>query len=114
MRQDLKHRLITWKNDVHAGETKRVLVSASPVQEGEFIIKLEKAMHESLGNKNAHVVASKKYLTTAQSENQKDPASDLYHVNRIIDSLDREFDDKYDQTINETFKDETVRFAEIS
>ena len=113
MRQALKLRLKTWQNDTQAGETKRFELSASPMHDGEWEIKLEKAMHESLGNTKALLVVSQKYLTTAQSANQKDPASDIYHINRIIDSLDREFDDKYDQTINETFKDETVRFAEM-
>ena len=45
MRQDLKHRLVTWKSDVHAGEIKKVYaVSESPAKKGELIIKLEKAM----------------------------------------------------------------------
>ena len=114
MRQALKHRLLTWKNDIHAGESKRVLLSESPIQQGEFIIKLEKTLLRPLGNDSANILVSKKYLTPAQSASAKDPASDLYHLNRIIDSLDREFNDKYDETINETFKDESVRFAELN
>jgi hypothetical protein len=114
MRQDLKQRLITWKNDVHAGESKRVMLSQSPLQQGESIIKLEKTMHRALGDHAAHIIVSKKYLTIAQSDNSKDPASDIYHLNRIIDSLDREFNDRYDETINDTFKDESVNFAELN
>jgi hypothetical protein len=113
MRQDLKHRLVTWKNDVHAGELKKVFVSESPVKKGEYIIKLEKGTSETLSGKVSHVVATKKYLTAAQQDTQKDPASDMYHINRIIDSLEREFSDKYDQAINEAFRDEVVPFSEI-
>jgi hypothetical protein len=106
MRQDLKHRLITWKNDVHFGETKKVFVSESPVKKGEFLIKLEKSL-------NTEVNVSKKYLTAGQNDTNVDAATDLYNINRIIDSLDREFDDKHDQAINERFKDEVVHFSEL-
>jgi len=106
MRQDLKHRLITWKNDVHFGETKKVFVSESPVKKGEFLIKLEKSL-------NTEVNVSKKYLTAGQNDTTVDAATDLYNINRIIDSLDRVFDDKHDQAINERFKDEVVHFSEL-
>src|SRR6202022_67742 len=97
MRQDLKHRLITWKSDVHFGEVKKVFVSESPVKKGEFIIKLEKTFNESLAGKNSEVRASRKYLTAGQNDTTMDAAADLYTINRVIDSLDREFDDKHDQ-----------------
>src|SRR5579859_7625923 len=113
MRQDLKHRLITWKNDVHAGEAKKVYLSENPVKTGEYLIKLEKSMRGTFGKDNKEVKVSRKYLTAAQLDKQVDPASDMYHINRVIDSLDREFDDKYDQTVNEVFSDATVRFSEI-
>ena len=113
MRQDLKHRLVTWKNDIHAGENKKVFISDSPEKKGEFIIKLEKGLSQTLSGKLNQVVVSKKYLTVAQQDTQKDPAADLFHINRIIDSLDREFGDRYDQAINEAFKDEAVRYSEI-
>ncbi len=113
MRQDLKHRLITWKNDVHSGESKKVFVSESPVKKGEYIIKLEKGLSENLAGKLNQVTVTKKYLTVAQQDTQKDPASDMYHLNRVIDSLEREFNDNYDQAINDAFKDEVVRFSEI-
>ena len=113
MRQDLKHRLVTWKNDVHQSEAKKVFVSESPVKKGEYIIKLEKSIRQSIGGKNNEVIVSRKYLTSGQNDIRVDSASDLFHINRIIDSLDREFDDKFDQVVNETFKDEVVRFSEI-
>jgi hypothetical protein len=113
MRQDLKHRLITWKNDVHFGETKKVFVSESPEKKGELIIKLEKSLNETLGGKNNEVKVSKKYLTAGQNDTNVDASTDLYTINRIIDSLDREFDDKHDQAINERFKDEVVHFSEL-
>jgi hypothetical protein len=113
MRQDLKHRLITWKNDTHFGEIKKVFVSESPVKKGEYIIKLEKSANESLAGKNNEIKASRKYLTAGQNDTTVDGATDLYTINRIIDSIDREFDDKNDQAINERFKDEVVHFSEI-
>jgi len=113
MRQDLKHRLVTWKNDIQIGEVKKVYVSESPVKKGEFLVKLEKGLSETLAGKLNKVTVTKKYLTSAQEDNQKDPAADMYHINRIIDSLDREFSDQYDQAINEAFKDEVVKFSEI-
>ena len=113
MRQDLKHRLVTWKNDTQTGEVKKVFVSESPVKKGEYIVKLEKGLSDTLAGKLNNVVVTKKYLTTAQEDSQKDPAADMYHVNRVIDSLDREFSDRYDQAVNEAFKDEVVRFSEI-
>jgi hypothetical protein len=113
MRQDLKHRLVTWKNDLQAGEVKKVFVTDSPVKKGEYLVKLEKSLSDTLSGKLNSVTATKKYLTTAQQDANNDPASDMYHINRIIDSLEREFSDKYDQAINEAFKDEVVRFSEI-
>ena len=113
MRQDLKHRLLNWKNDVHSGEIKKVFVSESPAKKGEYIIKLEKGLSETLAGKLNKVSVAKKYLTIAQQDAQKDPATDMYHLNRVIDSLEREFNDNYDQAINEAFKDETVHFSEI-
>ena len=114
MRQDLKHRLVTWKNDLHSGEIKKVFVSESPVKNGEYIIKLEKTLSETLSGKINQVSVSNKFLTTAQQDGQKDPSSDMYHLNRIIDSLEREFNDRYDQAINEAFKDERVHYAELN
>lgn len=113
MRQDLKHRLVTWKNDIHTGEVKKVFVSESPVKKGEYLVKLEKGLSETLSGKLKKVVVTKKYLTTAQEDTQKDPAGDMYHINRVIDSLEREFSDQYDQAVNEAFKDEVVHFSEI-
>jgi hypothetical protein len=113
MRQDLKHRLVTWKNDVHAGEIKKVFVTESPEKKGEYLVKLEKSMNRTFGQSNKEVKVSKKYLTSGQVDAQVDPATDMYHVNRVIDSLEREFNDKFDATINETFKDEVVRYSEI-
>jgi hypothetical protein len=111
MRQDLKHRLVTWKNDIHAGEVKKVFVSESPVKKGEFLIKLEKGRRNSFGNKEVKV--SRKHLTSGQNDSNVDAATDMYHLNRVIDSLDREFDDQFDATVNEAFKDEVVHFSEI-
>ena len=113
MRQDFKHRLVTWKSDIHAGEVKKVYVSESPVKKGEFIVKLEKSMKRLFGESQKEVKVSKKYLTAGQADAQVDPATDMYHINRIIDSLEREFNDEFDATINETFKDEVVRYSEI-
>jgi hypothetical protein len=113
MRQDLKHRLVTWKSDIHAGEVKKVFVTESPVKKGEFLIKLEKSMNRSFGQNNKEVKVSKKYLTAGQVDTTVDAATDMYHINRIIDSLEREFNDEFDATINETFKDEVVHFSEI-
>jgi citrate lyase gamma subunit len=113
MRQDLKHRLVTWKNDVHAGEVKKVFVTESPEKKGEYLVKLEKSMNRTFGQSNKEVKVSKKYLTSGQVDAHIDPATDMYHVNRVIDSLEREFNDKFDATINETFKDEVVRYSEI-
>ena len=111
MRQALKLRLKTWQNDTQAGETKRFELSASPMHDGEWEIKLEKAMHESLGNTKALLVVSQKYLTTAQANLFKNPAIDLLQLNFIIESLDKEFQDKYDQAINDAFVEEVIRFA---
>jgi hypothetical protein len=113
MRQDLKHRLITWKNDILTGEIKKVYVSESPVKKGEYLVKLEKSLSDNAAGKINGVKVVKKYLTSAQQDTQKDPSSDMFHVNRIIDSLEREFGDRYDQAINEAFKDELIHFSEM-
>ena len=113
MRQDLKHRLVTWKSDIHAGEVKKVYVSENPVKKGEYLVKLEKSMKRLFGESQKEVKVSKKYLTAGQNDATIDSATDMYHLNRVIDSLDREFDNKFDETINETFKDEVVHFSEI-
>jgi hypothetical protein len=113
MRQDLKHRLITWKNDTLAGEVKKVYLSENPVKKGEYLIKLEKGLADNLAGKIAQISVTKKYLTAAQQDARKDPSADMYNINRIIDSLEREFGDKYDQAINEAFKDEALHFSEI-
>ncbi|MHA4807071.1 hypothetical protein ACX0G9_03145 [Flavitalea flava] len=119
MRQDLKHRLITWKNDVHNGEIKKVYISESPVKPGEYLIKVEKSMSSLFGDNRKEVRISKKYLTEGQQNANSDSVSDVFHINRIIDSLDEEFHNKFEVTVSDfevtvkgLLKNEALRFSE--
>jgi len=110
MRQELKHRLVAWKNDLHAGETKKVILSISPVKEGELLIRLEKGLTETQSGK-MKVLVTKKYVTEAQEDPRIDPAVDIDRLNRIIDSLEKEFNDRYEQVIDKTFS-EIMQFSD--
>ena len=114
MRPDLKQRLIMWKNDLHAGETKKVFISDSPINDGEFIIKLEKTLSGTLTGKLGQVAVSNKFLTVTQHQVQSNSTSDIYHLNRIIDSLEKEFNDRYEHVVNETFENKLKRYAELN
>lgn len=94
MRQEIKTRLVIWQKDLHDGETKRVMLSDSPAHNGEFIIKLEKAIRAQLAEGPRNVVVSRRLLTTAQANSIMDPAEDLSHLNELIADLDKEIDER--------------------
>ena len=96
MRQDLKQRLVIWQKDLHDGETKRVMLLDSPAHNGEFVIQLEKSIHDT----HAHFAIRKKCQTSAQANIFNDPIGDLLALNDLIDSLDREFDEKYVRSLH--------------
>ena len=108
MHQDLKHRLLAWKNDVHPGEIKKVFISDSPLNDGEDIIRLEKSLAGTLAGKVNSLTASGKFLTTHH------PSIDMDHLNSVIASLEKEFNDRYEQVMHETFKDSLIRFAQLN
>lgn len=114
MRPDLKQRLITWKNDLHAGETKKVFVSDSPLNDGEYIIKLEKTLSGTLAGKLNGVAVSNKFLTVTQHQALNDSTSDMDHLSTIINSLEKEFNDRYEQVVNDTFENKLKRYAELN
>jgi hypothetical protein len=91
MRQDLKQRLVIWQKDLHDGESKRVMLLDSPAHNGEFVIQLEKSIQDA----NIRFAIRKKCQTAAQANIFIDPVTDLLTLNDLIDSLDREFDEKY-------------------
>jgi hypothetical protein len=108
MHQDLKHRLIEWKNDVHPGEIKKVFISDSPLTAGEDIIRLEKSLSNTISGKTSLLTASSKFLTTRHLSN------DISHLNSVIVSLEKEFNDRYEQIFHETDKDQLIRYAELN
>jgi len=108
MHQDLKQRLLSWKNDVHPGEIKKVFISDSPINNGADIIRLEKTLSHAMQGMVNHITASNKFLTT------RHPTSDLDHLNSVIASLEKEFNDRYEQVMNETFRDKLTRFAQLN
>jgi len=110
MHQELKHRLVTWKNDLHEGETKKVILSISPVKEGELLIRLEKGLAEIQSGK-IKVLVTKKYVTEAQEDPRIDPSVDIDHLNTIIDSLEKEFNTRYEQVIDKAFN-EIMQFSD--
>jgi hypothetical protein len=110
MRQDLKHRLVTWKNETYPGEIRKVFISENPVTKGEYMVRLER----SLNGKLNHVSVCGKFLTEAQLDGHKDSSSDITHLNRIIQSLETEFNDRYEQVMHETFTASLTRFAHLN
>jgi hypothetical protein len=56
----------------------------------------------------APVVASNKFLTSQH------PSSDMEHLNSVIASLEKEFNDRYDQVVNETFENKLKRYAALN
>src|SRR5882762_8820364 len=102
MHQDLKQRLLTWKNELHPGEIKKVFVSESPIKNGEYLIRLEKELSSTLSGKISQVKVSNQFLTVSQHNGQQDSSNDISHLGRIISSLDKEFNDRYEQIMHET------------
>jgi hypothetical protein len=110
MRQEFKHLLISWKNDIHPGETKKVFVSTNPLMDGEFIIRLEQGL---TGNLN-YVTVSEKFFTESQQDGHKDSSSDISHLHQVIHALEIEFNDLYEKTMHETFADRLTRYAHLN
>jgi hypothetical protein len=108
MHQDLKHRLLAWKNDVNPGEIKKVFISDNPITRGEDIIRLEKSLSDTLSGKIETVTVSNKFSTTEH------PFNDLDHLNSVISSLEKEFNDRYEKVMHETFKDKLLRFSQLN
>jgi hypothetical protein len=108
MHQELKYRLLAWKNDLHPGEIKKVFISDNPLTEGENIIRLEKSLSDHLSGKIKLVTVSNKFSTSEH------PAYDLSHLNCVISSLDKEFNDRYEKVMHETFADKLLRFSQLN
>jgi len=108
MHQDLKHRLIAWKNDVNPGEIKKVFISDSPFTAGEDIVRLEKSLSNTISGKTSPLTASSKFLTTRHL------SDDITHLNSVIVSLEKEFNARYEQIFHETDKDQLMRYAELN
>jgi hypothetical protein len=108
MHQDLKHRLLAWKNNVQPGEIKKVFISDSPFTAGEDIIRLEKSLFNRLAGKGSPLTATSKFLTTRHLSN------DIDHLNSVIVSLEKEFSDRYEQIFHETDKADLARYAELN
>lgn len=108
MHQELKHRLLAWKNDVHPGEIKRVFISDNPITEGEDIIRLEKSLSNRLSGKSSPITTTSKFFTTRHL------SSDIDHLNNVISSLEQEFRTRHEQIFHETDKDQLARFAELN
>jgi len=108
MHQDLKQRLLIWKNDVHPGEIKKVFIADSPISHGEDIVRLEKSLSYHTHGMMNQITASNKFLTTEH------PCSDLDHLNSVIASLEKEFNARYEQAMHEAFKDKMERFAQLN
>jgi len=108
MHQDLKHRLLAWKNDVQPGEIKKVFISDSPFTAGEDIIRLEKSLSNRLPGKDSPITTSSKFLTTRHLSH------DIDHLNNVIVSLEKEFNDRHEQIFHETDKDDLARYATLN
>jgi len=108
MHQELKHRLLEWKNNVHPGEIKKVFISDNPITEGEDIIRLEKSLSNRLSGKSSLLTTTSKFFTSQHV------SSDIDHLNSVINSLEQEFNMRHEQIFHETDKDQLVRFAELN
>ena len=108
MHQELKHRLLEWKNNVHPGEIKKVFISDNPITEGEDIIRLEKSLSNKLSGRSNPITTTCKFLTS------KHLSSDIDHLNSVISSLEREFNSRHEQIFHETDKDQLARYAELN
>lgn len=108
MHQEIKHRLLNWKNDVHPGEIRKVFISDNPITTGEDIIRLEKSLSDTLSGKIKLVTVSNKFSTTDHY------LSDLAHLDSVIASLEQQFNDRYEQIMHETLEDKLVRFSQLN
>jgi hypothetical protein len=108
MHQDLKHRLLAWKNDVQPGEIRKVFIADSPFTAGEDMIRLEKSLSNRISGKSSLLTTSSKFFTTRHLTN------DIHHLNSVIVSLEKEFSDRHEQIFHETCKDDLARFAELN
>ena len=108
MHQELKHRLMEWKNGVHPGEIRKVFISGTPITQGVDIIRLELSLSNRLSGKSSPITTSSKFLTTEHL------SSDIDHLNRVIDSLQQEFSTRHEQIFHGTDKEQLTRFAELN
>jgi len=108
MHQDLKHRLLAWKNNVHPGEIKKVFIADNPITAGEDIIRLEISLSNRLTGKSSPLITSGKFLTTQHL------SSDIDHLNSVIVSLEKEFIQRHEQIFHNTDKEQLARFAQLN
>jgi hypothetical protein len=108
MHHELKHRLLAWKNDVHPGEIRKVFISDNPITEGEDIIRLEKSLSDTLSGKIKLVTVSNKFSTSEHL------FSDIDHLNSVIYSLEKEFNDRYEQLMHATFADKLIHYSQLN
>ena len=108
MHQDLKHRLLAWKNNVHPGEIKKVFIADNPITAGEDIVRLEISLSNRLTGKTSPLITSGKFLTTRHL------SSDIDHLNSVIVSLEKEFNHRHEQIFHDTDKEQLVRYAELN
>ncbi|HVU54206.1 MAG TPA: hypothetical protein VHD83_04085 [Puia sp.] len=108
MHQDLKHRLLAWKNDVQPGEIKKVFIADNPITAGEDIVRLEISLSNRLTGKSSPLIMSGKFLTTRHL------SSDIDHLNSVIVSLEKEFNHRHEQIFHEMDKTQLARCAELN
>jgi hypothetical protein len=108
MHQDLKHRLLAWKNDVQPGEIKKVFIADNPFTAGEDLIRLEISLSNRLTGKSSPLITSGKFLTTRHL------SSDIDHLNSVIVSLEQEFNHRHEQIFHQADKDQLTRYAELN
>ena len=108
MHQDLKHRLLAWKNDVQPGEIKKVFIADNLLTAGEDLIRLEISLSNRLTGKSSPLITSGKFLTSQHL------TSDIDHLNNVIVSLEQEFNQRHEQIFHETDKDQLARYAELN
>ena len=108
MHQDLKHRLLAWKNNAQPGEIKRVFIADNPFTAGEDIVRLEISLSNRLTGKSSPLITSGKFLTTQHL------SSDIDHLKSVIVALEQEFNQRHEQIFHETDKDQLARYAELN
>ena len=107
MTQELRTKILAWKNEQDVIGTREVLKMKTTLTENEYLLKIKQSVKVSF-NCNSQVVSTFKYFQTqAQFDNKLNKNGDLIKFDSIAKNLENDFENKYQKAVDELLSDKT-------